>query len=79
MLSLSEYMIMSVSKNMNVRVSPTEIVNVKANEQVHCFSISMSICMSLYVKWFIEIDKFRKLAFLVALCCAGIFFLNFFK
>ncbi len=35
MLSLSEYMIMSVSrKNMNVSVSSTEIVNVKVNEQV---------------------------------------------
>ncbi len=34
MLSPSEYMIMSVSKNMNVCESPTEIVNVKVNEQV---------------------------------------------
>ncbi len=34
MLSLSEYMIMSVSKNLNVSMSLTEIVNVKVNEQV---------------------------------------------
>ncbi len=34
MLSPSEYMIMSVSKNMNVSVRPTEIVNMKMNEQV---------------------------------------------
>ncbi len=32
MLILSEYIIMSVSKNMNMIVSPTEIVNVKVNE-----------------------------------------------
>ncbi len=34
MLSLSEYMIMSMSKDMNVSVSPTGIVNVKVNDQV---------------------------------------------
>ncbi len=34
MLSLSEYMIMSVSKNMNASVSLTDIVHVKVNERV---------------------------------------------
>ncbi len=34
MLSLSEYMITTESKNMNVSVSPTDIVNVKVNEQI---------------------------------------------